>query len=186
MESVGVYWITLKPHLLPGVVAEVDNVVIKHRGLLIRARDGDSKAMKDLEFLNVSIRSRIEDLDNFYDENYLDFRMPFFEKQKFRLRRLIAESLIVDPHFDQNQEFEIITEDELEKTRKAAASDANYSSSARKGVPSLQRGSSKDTGNSGSKEKKRIIEESVNRLVQPASKVKVTIGSTSSKNTTRR
>ena len=70
-------------------------------GLLLNARDGDPKAARDLEFLNVSIRARIEDLDNFYDENYSDFRMPFFEKQKFRLRRLLAESLITDPNFDE-------------------------------------------------------------------------------------
>ena len=69
--------------------------------MLLNARDGDSKAMTDLEFLNVSIRARIEDLDNFYDENSHDFRLPFFEKQKFRLRRLLAESLIVDPNFDE-------------------------------------------------------------------------------------
>ena len=68
--------------------------------LLLSARDGEPRAARDLEFLNVSIRARIEDLDNFYDEHYHDFRMPFFEKQKFRLRRLLAESLIMDPNFD--------------------------------------------------------------------------------------
>jgi len=31
MESVGVYWINLKPHLLPCIIQEVDNVVKKHR-----------------------------------------------------------------------------------------------------------------------------------------------------------
>ena len=101
MESVGVYWINLKPHLLPVIVQEVDNVVKKHRSLLISAQDGDAKAARDLEFLNVSIRARIEDLDNFYDEHSHDFRLPFFEKQKFRLRRLLAESLFTDPNFNE-------------------------------------------------------------------------------------
>ncbi len=29
---VGVYWINLKPHLLPVIIQEVDSVVKKHRG----------------------------------------------------------------------------------------------------------------------------------------------------------
>ena len=95
------YWINLKPHLLPVIIQEVDSVVSKHRLLLANAQDGDAKAARDLEFLNVSIRARIEDLDNFYDENSHDFRLPFFEKQKFRLRRLLAESLFTDPNFDE-------------------------------------------------------------------------------------
>ena len=49
----------------------------------------------------MSIRARIEDFDNFYDNHFQDFRMPFFEKQKFRLRKLLAESLITDPNFDE-------------------------------------------------------------------------------------
>lgn len=108
MDSIGVYWINLKPHLLPVIIQEVDSVVKKHRSrcrfnlaLLLSARDGDPKANRDLEFLNVSIRARIEDFDNFYDHHFQDFRMPFFEKQKFRLRRLLAESLITDPNFDE-------------------------------------------------------------------------------------
>ena len=101
MDSIGVYWINLKPHLLPVIIQEVDSVCKKHRNLLVSARDGDAKASRDLEFLNVSIRARIEDFDNFYDDHFQDFRMPFFEKQKFRLRRLLAESLITDPNFDE-------------------------------------------------------------------------------------
>ena len=54
---------------------------------MLGARDGNPTARRNLEFLNVSIRARIEDFDNFYANYFQDFRMPFFEKQKFRLRR---------------------------------------------------------------------------------------------------
>jgi len=46
--------------------------------------------------LNVSIRARIEDFDNYYAIHFQDFRTPFFEKQKFRLRRLLAESMAAE------------------------------------------------------------------------------------------
>ena len=34
-NGVGVYWINLKPHLLPCIVQEVDQVVAKHRSFYI-------------------------------------------------------------------------------------------------------------------------------------------------------
>ena len=58
---------------------------------------GDNKARKELEFLNVTIRARIEDFDNFYNEHFQDYRLPYFEKQKYRLRRLVADSMRLDP-----------------------------------------------------------------------------------------
>lgn len=48
--------------------------------------------MKNLELLKISIRARIEDYDNFFKHNFTDYRIPFFEKQKFRLRKLLFEA----------------------------------------------------------------------------------------------
>lgn len=53
---------------------------------------------KELEFLNVTIRARIEDFDNYYASHFQDYRLPYFEKQKYRLRRLIADSMKLDPN----------------------------------------------------------------------------------------
>jgi hypothetical protein len=60
-------------------------------GLLNSSKDGNKQAGIELEFLNVSIRARIEDFDNYYGQHFQDFRTPFFEKQKFRLRRYISK-----------------------------------------------------------------------------------------------
>ena len=49
-------------------------------------------ALKALELLKISIKARIEDFDRFYDKNFQDFRISFFEKQKFRLRKLLHEA----------------------------------------------------------------------------------------------
>ncbi|CAD8060753.1 unnamed protein product [Paramecium primaurelia] len=43
------------------------------------------------------IRGRMDDFDKFYDRNYADYRIGYFEKMKLRLRKLIS------PHIDVNR-----------------------------------------------------------------------------------
>ena len=47
-----------------------------------------------MELLKISIKARIEDFDRFYATNFQDFRISFFEKQKFRLRKLLHEASV--------------------------------------------------------------------------------------------
>lgn len=56
------------------------------------AAKGRANAVKDLELIKISIRARIEDYDNFYKLHFTDGYIGFFEKQKFRLRRLLFEA----------------------------------------------------------------------------------------------
>lgn len=101
-------WLNLKPDLLPIIINETDKLIVQHKALLTAAWEGDPKAKKDLEFMMVSIRARIEDYDNFYREHFQDYRLPYFEKQKFRLRRLIADGMRLDPTLQEGQEFDIV------------------------------------------------------------------------------
>jgi hypothetical protein len=39
----------------------------------------------------------MDDFDKFYDRNYADYRIGYFEKMKLRLRKLIS------PHIDVNR-----------------------------------------------------------------------------------
>ena len=57
-----------------------------------RAEHGDLQSRKSLELLRISIKARIEDFDSFFKRNFTDYRIPLFEKQKYRLRKLIHES----------------------------------------------------------------------------------------------
>lgn len=152
-----------------------------HPDLLLSARDGDSKANRDLEFLNVSIRARIEDFDNFYDNHYQDFRMPFFEKQKFRLRRLLAESMITDPNFDEtyvivndSKELEIVSDDMLEAGRKGATGDTSAISALNKtGMAATKMSASKSplrTTNESRERRQQMLNESSKRLSSPPKK----------------
>ena len=44
-----------------------------------------------MQVLRVSLRARVDDFDAFFKRNFADYRAPLFEKQKFRLRKLLAE-----------------------------------------------------------------------------------------------
>ena len=57
-----------------------------------KVEEGDEESFKHFELLKISILARIDDYDEFYKRNFLDNRISFFEKQKFRLRKLIFES----------------------------------------------------------------------------------------------
>ena len=57
-----------------------------------KVEENDEEAIKHFELLKISILARIDDYDEFYKRNFLDDRISFFEKQKFRLRKLIYES----------------------------------------------------------------------------------------------
>ena len=56
-----------------------------------RVEENEEEAVKHFELLKISILARIDDYDEFYKRNFLDQRISFFEKQKFRLRKLIYE-----------------------------------------------------------------------------------------------
>ena len=55
-----------------------------------------------MELLKISIKARIEDFDRFYAFNFQDLRISFFEKQKFRLRKLLHEANV--KHTDEGTE----------------------------------------------------------------------------------
>ena len=55
-------------------------------------QEGDADATKHYELLKISILARIDDYDQFYKRHFVDPRISFFEKQKYRLRKLIYES----------------------------------------------------------------------------------------------
>ena len=44
----------------------------------------------------VQIKARIEEFDQFYDENYSDYRIAYFEKQKLRLRKVLTSYLDIE------------------------------------------------------------------------------------------
>ena len=155
--------------------------------MLLATRSGLSEAKRNLEFLNVSIRARIEDFDNFYNTHFQDFRMPFFEKQKYRLRRyqicpyfrLLVEALTVDPDFEEGEELQILTDQELEAARHGTMQQTyNYFGNSKKSKkpalfdsPSKGLRGSKRLGVSREK-KKEIINESVRRLASPMKNTK--------------
>lgn len=60
-----------------------------------------------MELLKLSIKARIEDFDNFFKYNFYDDRIFFFEKQKYRLRKLLFEAESHDLEEENGKEVEI-------------------------------------------------------------------------------
>ena len=92
MESIGTYWIPIKPNLVPFLEKEIDKVIEKFFNLTKLSERGNEDALRKLELLKISIKARIEDYDASYKKHFQDNRVAFFEKQKFRLRKLLHES----------------------------------------------------------------------------------------------
>lgn len=51
----------------------------------------------------MQIRNRIDELDRFYEKNYADFRIAYFEKLKLRLRRLLSSNIDVNVFIQEEQ-----------------------------------------------------------------------------------
>lgn len=115
-------WLNLKLDLLPCIAQEVEKITkdylrmsshINKLGLSEEVRKGDNHSYQELvalqanvfQLLYPKIRARIEEFDRFYDRNYADYRIGYFEKMKLRMRKLLS------PHVDVNR---VIYEDGLQ------------------------------------------------------------------------
>eukprot|EP01017_Pseudomicrothorax_dubius_P036457 TRINITY_DN5221_c0_g1_i1.p1 TRINITY_DN5221_c0_g1~~TRINITY_DN5221_c0_g1_i1.p1 ORF type:complete len:215 (+),score=34.77 TRINITY_DN5221_c0_g1_i1:36-680(+) len=83
------YWMRLKLHLLPCISQEVDAVIREYLGLVEQLKGGQKDAYDKLLILQLSIKARIDEFDQFFEENFTDYRIAYFEKQKLRLRKLL-------------------------------------------------------------------------------------------------
>ncbi|CAD8145571.1 unnamed protein product [Paramecium pentaurelia] len=90
-------WLVLRLDLLPSIAQEVEQICTHYIHLCDEVRKGNKQAYQDLIVLQARIRGRMDDFDKFYDRNYADYRIGYFEKMKLRLRKLIS------PHIDVNR-----------------------------------------------------------------------------------
>ena len=80
-------WLKLKPSLIPCVAQEVSQVSDLYE--LMLSEVPDRQKLKELSILQASIKGRIQELDEFFDENPTSPYLPFFEKQRLKLRKLL-------------------------------------------------------------------------------------------------
>lgn len=67
------------------------------------ARNGDKECYQKLIFLQNEVRNRIDEFDRFYEKNYADFRIPYFEKLKLRLRKLLSNNIDINVFIQEEQ-----------------------------------------------------------------------------------
>mmetsp|Transcript_15778 Transcript_15778/g.28824 ORF Transcript_15778/g.28824 Transcript_15778/m.28824 type:complete len:170 (-) Transcript_15778:309-818(-) len=84
-------WLKLKLHMIPCISEEVTRVCELYGLLLEEASQGDRSKLKELILLQASIRGRIQELEDFFEQNFKDPRIQHFEKQRLRLRKLLQQ-----------------------------------------------------------------------------------------------
>lgn len=82
-------WLRLRLHMIPCIAEEVTRVSELYALLLAEAASGDRIKLKELTLLQASIRGRIQEFEEFYDQHATDPHIAFFEKQRLRLRKLL-------------------------------------------------------------------------------------------------
>ena len=90
-------WISLKMHMLPIIFQEIDFVTEKYITILNYLRkekeESDEKKIekekKEFIELREEITKRINELEDFYEENIEDIRVNNIEKARLRLKKLL-------------------------------------------------------------------------------------------------
>ena len=100
-------WTAIKLHLLPLIMQEIEVCEKNYVDLINKIRAKRSKALID-EFLEMrlDISKRIEELEDYFDENFGNIRMNILEKGIFQLKKL----LFYNPDKKNDQEEEDLPE----------------------------------------------------------------------------
>ena len=83
-------WTSIKLHLLPLIMQEIEVCEKNYIDLINKIKANRSKQLID-EFLEMrlDISKRIEELEDYFDENFGNIRMNILEKGKFQLKKLL-------------------------------------------------------------------------------------------------
>ena len=111
-------WISLKMNMIPLIFQEIDNVTEKYINLLNSIRKINENDNNKFEYennlnefneLRESITKRINELEDFYENNIEDIRVNNFEKARLRLKKLLMYDVdiinrIEDENYDDDDE----------------------------------------------------------------------------------
>ena len=83
-------WTSIKLHLLPLIMQEIEVCEARYIDLINRIKAKKTKQLVD-EFLEmrIDISKRIEELEDYFDENFGNVRMNILEKGSFQLKKLL-------------------------------------------------------------------------------------------------
>ena len=92
-------WISLKMNMIPLIFQEIDNVTEQYINLLnsirkVNFNENDENKfeyennLNEFNELRESITKRINELEDFYENNIEDIRVNNFEKARLRLKKL--------------------------------------------------------------------------------------------------
>ncbi|CAG9322508.1 unnamed protein product [Blepharisma stoltei] len=116
-------WLRLKLQLIPCIAEEVSRACELYQMLLQEAGTGDKSKLKELTLLQASIRGRIQEFEDFFEENAEHPFIQFFEKQKLRLRKLLQMEIPKPKPVEKPYEPEIIIEKAPDKPKSISTDD---------------------------------------------------------------
>jgi hypothetical protein len=82
-------WLPLRKNNVPLIDRQVEKAVALHCELQKLTIEGDLLNLQKLSELELSIKRRVKEMDEFYNQNCLDVRVRFMQGARLKLSRLI-------------------------------------------------------------------------------------------------
>ena len=85
-----IHWTRIKEHLLPSIIQEIEMVGNKYVDLINKMKERKTQQVLDKFFqMRIDISKRIEELENYFDDNFGNPRMVILQKGIFQLKKLL-------------------------------------------------------------------------------------------------
>ncbi|CAI2380826.1 unnamed protein product [Moneuplotes crassus] len=101
-------WVPLKTYLMPSIANEIKSIYTQLKDTIQEIENGDADKVQDYVFLRSSIKTRIEEINEFYETHINDPKIHYLEKYRLKLKQCLL--LKCDPppqsHRDEEANFE--------------------------------------------------------------------------------
>jgi hypothetical protein len=85
-----IHWTRIKEHLLPSIIQEIEMTGNRYVDLINKMKERKTQQVLDKFFqMRIDISKRIEELENYFDDNFGNPRMVILQKGIFQLKKLL-------------------------------------------------------------------------------------------------
>mmetsp|Transcript_25245 Transcript_25245/g.25014 ORF Transcript_25245/g.25014 Transcript_25245/m.25014 type:complete len:83 (-) Transcript_25245:333-581(-) len=80
-------WVPLKTYLMPSIANEIKSIYTQLKDTIQEIENGDADKVQDYVFLRSSIKTRIEEINEFYETHINDPKIHYLEKYRLKLKQ---------------------------------------------------------------------------------------------------
>mmetsp|Transcript_21278 Transcript_21278/g.23686 ORF Transcript_21278/g.23686 Transcript_21278/m.23686 type:complete len:83 (-) Transcript_21278:366-614(-) len=80
-------WVPLKTYLMPSIANEIKSIHSTYQETVRAVERGERDKIPDYVFLRSSIKTRIEEMSEFYESHINDPKIHFLEKYRLKLKQ---------------------------------------------------------------------------------------------------